>query len=127
MIDLSINNVCISGNLTRDAELKSSKSGMEVLTFTVAVNERRKNPQGEWEDYANFINCTMFGKYAAAISDSMTKGTKVCVAGSLRYSSWEQDGQKRSKVEVIANDVELPPKQKQADDSASLYDSSIPF
>lgn len=125
---MSINQVCISGNLTRDAELKSAKSGMEILTFTVAVNERRKNPQGEWEDYANFINCTLFGKYGAAIASSMTKGTKVCVAGSLRQSIWEQDGQKRSKLEVIASDVELPPKSKQAvTDELSLYDSNIQF
>ena len=125
---MSINQVCISGNLTRDAELKTTQTGMDVLSFTVAVNDRRKNPNGEWEDVANFINCVMFGKYGAVISPSMVKGTQVTVSGSLRQTSWEQDGKKRSKVEVIASSVVLPPKQKQAATSDyGLFDSNIPF
>ena len=105
---MSINHVCISGNLTRDAELKRSQSGMAILGFSVAVNERRKNNQtGEYEDYANFIDCRMFGTRAEKIAMYLTKGLKVSVDGKLRWSQWERDGQKRSKVEVIVDEIEF--------------------
>ena len=104
----NINRVMISGNLTRDAELRSTSGGTGVLSFGVAVNDSRKNPQtGEWEDYPNFIDCTLFGNLAHAIASRMLKGTKVCIEGKLRYSSWERDGQKRSKVEVIVDQIEV--------------------
>lgn len=107
-----MNSVCISGNLTRDPELRATTGGMSVLTFSVAVNERRQNRNGEWEDYANYIDCTMFGRRAESLSRMLMKGTKVAVQGSLRYSSWERDGQKRSKLEVIASDVDVMPKPR---------------
>ena len=105
---MSINRVVISGNLTRDSELRSTASGMAVLGFGVAVNDRRKNPQtGEWEDYPNFIDCTMFGARANSLHSHLTKGTKVTIEGKLRWSQWERDGQKRSKIEVIVDDLEF--------------------
>ena len=105
---MSINRVVISGNLTRDSELRSTASGMAVLGFGVAVNDRRKNPQtGEWEDYPNFIDCTMFGTRASSLYPHLSKGTKVTIEGKLRWSQWERDGQKRSKIEVIVDDLEF--------------------
>ncbi len=105
---MSINRVCISGNLTRDAELRATASGMQVLGLSVAVNDRRKNPQtGDWEDYPNFVDCTMFGTRAEAVSRYLSKGTKVAIEGKLRYSSWERDGQRRSKLEVIVDEIEF--------------------
>lgn len=106
---MSINNVNISGNLTRDAELRATKGGTSVLALGVAVNDRRKNAQtGEWEDYANFIDCTLFGRRADALAQYLTKGTKVSIAGRLHYRSWEvQDGSKRSKVDVIVDELEF--------------------
>ena len=105
---MSINRVIISGNLTRDAELRQTASGTSVLGFGVAVNDRRRNNQtGEWEDYANFVDCTMFGQRAQAIAQYLRKGLKVAIEGKLRYSSWERDGQKRSKLEVIVDDLEF--------------------
>ena len=105
---MSINRVIISGNLTRDAELRQTASGTSVLGFGVAVNDRRRNNQtGEWEDYANFVDCTMFGQRAQAISQYLRKGLKVAIEGKLRYSAWERDGQKRSKLEVIVDDLEF--------------------
>ena len=90
---MSINRVIISGNLTRDPELRSTAAGMPVLGFGVAVNDRRKNQQtGEWEDYPNFIDCTMFGARAESLSRFLSKGTKVSVEGKLRWSQWERDG-----------------------------------
>jgi single-strand DNA-binding protein len=105
---MSINKVIISGNLTRDPELRSTASGMPVLGFGVAVNDRRRNQQtGEWEDYPNFIDCTMFGARAESVSRFLSKGSKVAIEGKLRWSQWEREGQKRSKIEVIVDEIEF--------------------
>ena len=107
-LSMSINRVNISGNLTRDPELRATAGGTQVLSFGVAVNDRRRNPQnGEWEDYPNFVDCTMFGTRAEAVSRYLSKGSKVAIEGKLRYSSWERDGQRRSKLEVIVDEIEL--------------------
>lgn len=105
---MSINRVNISGNLTRDPELRSTQGGSQVLTFGVAVNDRRRNPQsGEWEDYPNFIDCVVFGNRANALQKFLSKGSKVAIEGKLRYSSWDKDGQRRSKIEVIVDECEF--------------------
>lgn len=105
---MSINRVNISGNLTRDPELRATAGCTQVLSFGVAVNDRRRNPQnGEWEDYPNFVDCTMFGTRAEAVSRYLSKGSKVAIEGKLRYSSWERDGQRRSKLEVIVDEIEF--------------------
>ena len=154
---MSINRVIISGNLTRDPELRSTAGGMPVLGFGVAVNDRRKNQQtGEWEDYPNFIDCTMFGARAEALSRYLGKGTKVSIEGKLRWSQWEREGQKRSKIEVIVDELEFmssrgdsssyggdmgggysapapaapayaPAPAPVVDASSSVYDEDIPF
>ena len=91
-----------------DPELRSTQSGMDVMSFGVAVNDRRRNPQtNEWEDYPNFIDCTMFGARAESLSRYLGKGTKVAIEGKLRWSQWERDGQKRSKLEVIVDELEF--------------------
>ena len=105
---VSINRVNITGNLTRDPELRATQGGTQVLHLGVAVNDRRRNPQtGNWEDYPNFIDCVMFGTRAEAIQRYLSKGTKVAIEGRLRYSSWERDGQKRSKIEVVVDEIEF--------------------
>lgn len=106
---MSINRVNISGNLTRDPELRVTGSGTQILSFGVAVNDRRRNPQtGEWEDYPNFVDCVVFGARADPLSRFLSKGTKVAVEGKLRYSSWEsKDGGRRSKLEVVVDEVEF--------------------
>ena len=105
---MSINRVVLTGNLTRDPEVRRTQSGMAIMTFGIAVNDRRKNSAtGEWEDYANFIDCTMFGSRAEGVSNYLSKGSKVGIEGKLRYSTWERDGQKRSKLEVIVDDLEF--------------------
>ena len=105
----NINRVNISGNLTRDPELRGAASGTQVLSFGVAVNDRRKNQQtGEWEDVPNFVDCVMFGNRATALADMLRKGNKVAIEGKLRYSAWEaKDGTKRSKLEVVVDEVEF--------------------
>ena len=106
---MSINVVVLSGNLTRDAELRSTQSGMAILSVGIAVNDRRKNNQtGEWEDHPNYIDCTMFGERAAKLAQYLTKGTKVSIDGKLRYSSWvDNQGNKRSKLDVVIDDLEF--------------------
>ena len=108
MSNVSINRVNISGNLTRDPELRATSGGTQVLTFGVAVNDRRRNQQtGEWEDVPNFVDCVVFGNRADALSRFLSKGMKVAIEGKLRWSQWEKDGQKRSKLEVIVDEVEF--------------------
>lgn len=105
---MSINKVLITGNLTRDPELRQTASGFPVLGFGVAVNDRRKDPQtGEWKDFPNYIDCTMFGTRAQSVSRFLSKGSKVAIEGKLRWSQWERDGQKRSKIEVIVDEIEF--------------------
>lgn len=106
---MAINKVCITGNLTRDPELRETASGFQILSFGVAVNDRRKNQQtGQWEDYANFVDCTMFGNRAESVSRFLAKGAKVAIEGKLRWSQWQsQDGSKRSKLEVVVDEIEF--------------------
>ena len=106
---MSINRVNISGNLTRDPELRVTGSGTQILSFGVAVNDRRRNPQsGEWEDYPNYVDCVVFGARAEPLSRFLSKGAKVALEGKLRYSSWEsKDGGRRSKLEVVVDEVEF--------------------
>lgn len=140
---MSINQVNITGNLTKDSEIRVTQSGSQILNFSVAVNDRHKNQQtGNWENYPNYIGCVMFGSRAEHIQPYLVKGTKVAINGKLRYSSWEKDGQKRSKIEIIVNDIEfLSSKNSEGDvspqsiptstppvpPSADLYDQNIPF
>jgi single-strand DNA-binding protein len=106
---MSINNATISGNIVRDPELKQTRGGMSVMTFSVAVNDRRKNQSGEWEDYPNYIDCTMFGTRAEKLSRFIGKGSKVSVQGRIHQDRWQdkQTGQNRSKVGVIVDQLEF--------------------
>ena len=129
---MSINRVSISGNLTRDPELRQTQGGMAILSMGVAVNDRRKNAQtGEWEDVPNFIDCVMFGSRAEKLAQYLAKGTKVAIEGKLRWSQWEKDGARRSKLEVIVDELEFmsrgQQRQQQQTASADLYDENIPF
>ena len=113
----------ISGRLTRDPETRITQSGMAVVSFSVAVNERKKDANGEWKDFPNYFDCTMFGKYAESVSKSLYKGVPVTVDGRLKQQTWEKDGQRRSKVEIIANELVLPPRQNTAPESARTHDN----
>lgn len=135
---MSINKVALSGNLTREPELRTTGGGTSVLSFGLAVNDRHKNAStGEWEDYANFVDCTMFGNRAESLTKLLKKGCKVFLEGKLRYSQWERDGQKRSKIEVVVNDIDPclkkgsasgdEPSVDEADGGSDLYDEDIPF
>lgn len=125
---MSINRVIISGNLTRDPETRSTASSTPVVSFCVAVNDRRKNAQtGEWEDYPNFVECTMFGSRAEAVAKRISKGSKVAVEGKLRWSKWERGGETRTKLEVIAEEVEFLSAPRAASTAATEDDPLIAF
>ena len=143
---MSVNRYICTGNLTRDIEVRRTQSGMAIASFGIAVNDRRKNSQtGEWEDVPNFIDCTMFGSRAEKVGNYIGKGSKVCIEGKLRYSSWTRDGQKRSKLEVVVDEIEFvsqkqgqqgqqqrqqapkPAPQPAIDESSSVYDEDIPW
>lgn len=129
---MSINRVNISGNLTRDPELRQTQGGMAILSLGVAVNDRRKNAQtGEWEDVPNFVDCVVFGSRAEKLAQFLAKGSKVAIEGKLRWSQWEKDGAKRSKLEVIVDEIEFmsrgKQRQQQQTAGADLYDENIPF
>ena len=106
---MSINRVNISGHLTRDPELRMTPKGTQVLSFGIAVNDRRLNREtNQWEDYPNFVECTMFGTRGEQLGELLAKGDKVVIEGSLRYSQWEtKDGERRSNIEIIIEEVEF--------------------
>ena len=101
-----INHVTLVGRLTRDAELRYTNSGLQICKFAIAVNSSKKSGD-TWVDEANFFDCVMMGRMAESIHKFMKKGKQVGVDGELRQDRWEQDGQKRSRVEVFAQFVQL--------------------
>jgi len=102
-----INKVILVGRLTRDAELSYTQGGLALLKFSIAVNRNRK--QGDqWVEEASFFDVTVFGRQGEAIANYMTKGKQVGIEGQLRQDRWEaQDGTRRSKVAIDANNVQL--------------------
>lgn len=129
-----INRVILVGNLTRDAELKSIPSGASVLEFSIAVNKRTKKGE-EWTSVPMYFDCKMW-RGAERLAPHLTKGRKVCIDGALDYRAWEKDGAKRSKVEILVNELEYMDRgenvQKNAhtqavQDEGILADSDIPF
>lgn len=118
----NINHVVLSGRLTRDPELRVSAAGSAVMGLGLAVNDRVNNKAtGQWEDYTNFVDCTLFGKRAESLQPILTKGMHVTVSGRLRWSQWEKDGQKRTKLEVVVDDLDLPAKAQQAQQAPVDY------
>jgi single-strand DNA-binding protein len=105
----NINRVTITGNLTRDPELRSLPSGTQVCNMRVAVNSRRKdNETGEWVDEPNYFDVTVWGAQGENCANYLSKGRPVAVDGRLRWREWEaQDGSKRQSVEIVANTVQF--------------------
>lgn len=101
----SFNQVTLMGNLTRDPELRTIPSGQSVCSFSLALNRSYKNADGEWQETTDYIDVTAWGALGERVAQYVTKGRPVLVSGRLQSRSWEQDGQKRSKVEVVAQDV----------------------
>lgn len=111
---MSVNSVCISGHLGADPEVRETQTGTKVMNFRMAVNKRKRDQGGEWYDYANWVGVVVFGNRVDWLSKELRKGKLVHVQGELSYQQFEKDGQKRSSLEVIANEVdfERPPRQQ---------------
>lgn len=105
----SFNKVILMGNLTRDPEIRFSQGGMAICSISVAVNERFKGADGEWQDRATFVDVTIFGKRGEAFAKFHKKGASAFLEGRLRLDQWEdkQSGQKRSKLFVVADSWEF--------------------
>lgn len=100
-----MNSVNIIGNLTRDPEVRYTSAGSPIVGFGLAWNGRRKDNHGEWVDDPNFFDVTGFGEKWEKLAAHLSKGSKVGISGRLDWSSWEKDGVKRSKVQIIAFDL----------------------
>lgn len=101
----SINQVILMGNLTRDPELRQTPNGQNVCSFSLALNRSYKDQSGEWQEATDYIDVVAWAALGERVSQYLTKGRRCLVVGRLQSRSWEQEGQKRSKVEVLANDV----------------------
>lgn len=101
----SVNQVILMGNLTRDPDLRQIPSGQSVCSFSLALNRAYKDQGGEWQEATDYIDCVAWGPLGERVAQYLTKGRRALVQGRLQSRNWEQEGQKRSKVEVLANDV----------------------
>ncbi len=127
-----------AGRLVRDAELSYTNTGYALLKFSIAVNRRKKHGD-QWIDEANFFDVTVWGKRGEALAQYMVKGQQLMIEGELIQQRWEKEGQKRSKVSIEANNIQLvggnkeqQPQQRQQPidvnfNNGSSFESDIPF
>lgn len=101
----SFNQVIVMGNLTRDPDLRQIPNGQSVCSFSLALNRSYKDKDGNWQEATDFVDVVAWAQLGERVAQYLTKGRPVLVSGRLQSRQWEQDGQKRSKLEVIANDV----------------------
>jgi single-strand DNA-binding protein len=104
---MNINRVVMTGNLTRDPELRSTGSGLSVCKLGVACNTRRKNGAGEWEEKPNFFRVTVFGAQGENCAQYLKKGRPVAIDGRLEWSQYEREGQTRESIDIIADTVQF--------------------
>ncbi|TFH15984.1 MAG: single-stranded DNA-binding protein [Lentisphaerales bacterium] len=123
----SLNKVFLIGNLTKDPELRHTPSGASVADLRLAVNRRFKGTDGSFKDETCFVSVTAWGRQAETSQEYLSKGSPVLIEGRLKYDEWEKDGQKHSRVGVVAERVQFmgKPRQsgEQADGPASIQGS----
>ncbi len=122
----SLNQVILMGNLTRDPELRQTPTGQNVTSFSLALNRSYKDASGEWQEATDYIDIVCWAALAERVAQYLSKGRRCLVQGRLQSRSWEQDGQKRSKVEVLANDVTFLDSRGGGDSEGSNADSGAP-
>jgi single-strand DNA-binding protein len=104
----NINRVVLTGNLTRDPELRSTSSGTSVCSLRIACNTRRKGPSGDWEDKPNYFDVTVWGAQGENCARFLSKGRPVAIDGRLEWREWETpEGHKRQAVDIIADAVQF--------------------
>jgi single-strand DNA-binding protein len=122
----SFNQVVLMGNLTRDPELRQIPSGQNVCSFSLALNRSYKGQDGEWKEATDYVDIVAWGPLGERVAQYVTKGRPVLVSGRLQSRSWEKDGQKRSKLEVIAQDVTFLGSRGGDGNSNSYSDNTSP-
>ena len=127
MAATNINRVVITGNLTRDPELRSTPNGMSICGLRVAVNGRKKDAEsGQWVDKANYFDVTVFGAQGDNCAQYLAKGRPVAIEGRLNWREWEaQDGAKRQSVDIIADTVQFLG-SRDAPQSNGVVESDVP-
>lgn len=120
----SFNQVTLMGNLTRDPELRQTPNGQSVCSFSLALNRSYKDSSGEWQEMTDYVDIVAWGPLGERVAQYVTKGRPVLVSGRLQSSSWEQDGKKRTKVEVNAQDVTFLGGRGEGGDSAPSQPSA---
>jgi single-strand DNA-binding protein len=113
----SLNQVTLMGNLTRDPDLRETPTGQKVTSFSLALNRSYKDSNGEWQEATDYVDIVCWGPLAERVDQYLSKGRRCLVQGRLQSRNWEQDGQKRSKVEVLANDVTFLDSRTNSEDS----------
>lgn len=114
MID-SLNSVVLSGNLGQDADVRYTNSGLAITSFSLAVSKSRKQSDGSYKDVTSWVDCVMYGKRGEAMyrKGMLQKGVRLAIVGRLYQNVWEKDGQRRSKIEVIVDNVVTMTAQRQ--------------
>lgn len=120
------NKVILMGNLTRDPEVTTTSGGQSVTKFGLAVNRTWRSADGSQQESVSFIDCVAWGKAGEIIAQYIQKGRPLLVSGHLEQSSWEKDGQKRSKIEVIVEDFNFVDSRSGSSDNGSSGSSSSP-
>ena len=121
----SYNRVVLMGNLTRDVELRYTPSGTAVTDISLAVNERVKR-NDQWSDEVHFFDVTLWGRTAEIAKDYLSKGSPVLIEGRLKHDRWEQDGQKRSKIKIVGEKMQMLGSKGGGSSSGSANQSSTP-
>jgi single-strand DNA-binding protein len=122
----SINHVILMGNLTRDPELRQTPNGQSVCGFSLALNRSYRNQNDEWQDATDYVDIVAWAALGERVAQYLTKGRRCLVQGRLQSRSWEQDGQKRSKVEVIASDVTFLDSRSAASEEVAAPEAEQP-
>lgn len=120
----SLNQVTLMGNLTRDPELRNTPNGQNVTNFSLALNRSYKDSGGEWQEATDYVDIVCWGPLAERVDQYLSKGRRCLVQGRIQSRSWEQDGQKRNKVEVLANDVTFLDGRSDDNNQSSYSDDS---
>ena len=102
----SFNRVVLVGNLTKDVELRHTKNNTAVTDISIAVNERVKRNE-QWVDEVHFFDITLWSRLAEIAAEYLSKGSSVLIEGRLKHDRWEQDGQKRSKVGIVGEKMQM--------------------
>ena len=126
----SHNHIALLGNLTRDPELKYTANNTAVTELSIAVNENRKSPDGQWTEEVTFVDVTLWGRTAEIAAQYLAKGSSILVEGRLKLDAWtDPDGNKRQKLKVVANSMQMlgPKRTSNQNNEYSQTDDDVPF